>query len=158
MRAAPASRVPAPEPSAGSDVAAAVRVVGVADGLPDAEPDAVAGADVVAVALGEGVPDADLVAPGVVAPGVVAPGVVAPGATPSAADVDADVGFGTVVDVVAEAVFFGVDVAFGLVVVGAGALVALGAGGATRGCWPDPKRNPTTVPGAGSWLATPLEL
>ena len=42
----------------------------------------------------------------------------------------------------------GVDVAEGFAV-GAGWLVAGGSGGATRGCWPDPKRKPTTVPGPG---------
>jgi hypothetical protein len=33
---------------------------------------------------------------------------------------------------------------------GAGALVRVGAGGAIRGWPPEPNRNPTTVPGAGS--------
>ena len=37
-----------------------------------------------------------------------------------------------------------------VVFVGAGSLVFVGAGGAMRGCCPEPKRNPTTVPGAGS--------
>jgi hypothetical protein len=50
----------------------------------------------------------------------------------------------------AEVVFLGADVARGWVVVGAGWLVAVGSGGATRGCCPEPNRKPTTVPGAGS--------
>ena len=37
-----------------------------------------------------------------------------------------------------------------VVFVGAGSLVFGGAGGAMRGCCPEPKRNPTTVPGDGS--------
>ena len=47
---------------------------------------------------------------------------------------------------------FGADVVdLGLaVVVVFGVLVAAGAGGAVRGCWPEPNRKPTTVPGAGS--------
>jgi cell division transport system permease protein len=37
-----------------------------------------------------------------------------------------------------------------VVLVGSGPLVAVGSGGSVRGCWPEPNRKPTTVPGAGS--------
>jgi hypothetical protein len=57
---------------------------------------------------------------------------------------------GALVGLGAVVVLRGVDVARGLLVVGAGLLVTAAAGGATRGCCPDPKRKPTTVPGAGS--------
>ena len=63
-----------------------------------------------------------------------------------------------VVTLGADVVAFGAEVAAGLVAVAAGALVADGAGGATRGCCPEPNRNPTTVPAPGSYDATPLEL
>ena len=49
----------------------------------------------------------------------------------------------------AAVVVFGVDVAVGLVVVGRAGSSAVGSGGATRGCCPEPNRKPTTVPGAG---------
>ncbi len=39
--------------------------------------------------------------------------------------------------------------------VGFGVLVADVAGGAERGFCPEPNLNPTTVPGAGSWLVAP---
>ena len=74
-----------------------------------------------------------------------------PGVDPVLVVADVDRVAGAAVDGFGAAVvLFGVDVAEGLAV-GAGWLVAVavGSGGATRGCWPDPKRNPTTVPGAG---------
>ena len=50
------------------------------------------------------------------------------------------------------AVVAGLGLGFGLggAVVGAGALVFVGAGGAMPGCCPEPNRKPTTEPGAGS--------
>ena len=53
-------------------------------------------------------------------------------------------------DVGGFVVGFGV-VGLGVVgfVVGFGCEVAVGAGGAVRGCCPDPKRNPMTLPDAG---------
>ena len=55
-------------------------------------------------------------------------------------------GFGLVVG---GLVVGGLGVGFGVVLVGAGALVLVGAGGAMPGCCPEPNRNPTTEPGAG---------
>ena len=131
--------MPAPGPSVGPEVGAAATVVGspAADCVAEADPDA--------VALGEGEPLGDVLAEGRVDAGPpLVPGV---DPVPVVDDVDpvvvvAAVGLG------ADVVFFGVDVARGFVV-GAGWLVAVGSGGATRGCCPEPKRNPTTVPGAG---------
>ena len=149
-----------PEPSVGCDVGAAATVVvpslavGVAEPLSDAVApgDGVGLAERLGDALAEGRLDADPVDPG------VAPRVVG--------DVDRGVASVTLVGLVAGLDFFvGAEVARGLLVVGAGflvvgagLLVAAAAGGATRGCCPDPKRNPTTVPGAGLKLATPVEL
>jgi len=48
----------------------------------------------------------------------------------------------------ADVVVRGADVVFGVVV--AGADVAAGAGGAIRGCWPEPNRKPMTLPAGGS--------
>lgn len=49
---------------------------------------------------------------------------------------------------------FAVELGLGVLdELGVGVLVA--AGGAVRGCPPEPKAKPTTVPGAGSQLATP---
>jgi len=145
--AAPAASVPTPAPSLGSDAATGATATvasPLADAVADVPPDAVATADGVALAEAvEGRAVADGVDPG------FDPAVV-PGVDPA-------VVLGALEGLGAAVVFFVVEVALGLVV-GAGWLVALGAGGATRGCWPDPKRNPTTVPGAGLWLATPLEL
>ena len=59
-----------------------------------------------------------------------------------------------VVGLGAEVVGFGFVVVF----VGVGVLVLVAAGGAMRGCCPEPNRKPTTEPGAGSYDATPLEL
>lgn len=138
-----------PEPPVGCEVGAAATVVAssLAVGVAEAFPDAVAPADGVGLAdaLAEGRLDADPVDPG------VAPRVVG--------EVDPGVALVALVGLVAGVGFFvGSEVALGLLVVGAGLLVAVGAGGATRGCWPDPNRNPTTVPGAGLKLATPVEL
>lgn len=49
---------------------------------------------------------------------------------------------------------FGVAFTVGLGV-GFGVLVAVFAGGAVRGFCPEPNRNPTTVPGAGSYPVAP---
>ncbi len=48
----------------------------------------------------------------------------------------------------ADVVVRGAAVVFGVVV--AGADVAAGAGGAIRGCWPEPNRKPMTLPAGGS--------
>ncbi|MGB7817197.1 MAG: hypothetical protein WBL35_00475 [Ornithinibacter sp.] len=53
-------------------------------------------------------------------------------------------------------VFAGVGDGLGSAV-GLGAVVLTGAGGAARGCWPDPKRQPSTEPGAGLCEPAPLE-
>jgi hypothetical protein len=147
----------------GCEAGAAATLVG-----PSADVVAAAEAGVDAVPLGDGV--AVAVVAGVV--GVV--GVVGCAAEEDRADADAggragldgeevaavDRGFaagrvllvvrGALVGLGAVVVLRGVDVARGLLVVGAGLLVTAAAGGATRGCCPDPKRKPTTVPGAGS--------
>ena len=108
----------------------------MADSVADADPDA--------VALGEGEPLGDVLAEGRVDAGPpFVPGV---DPVPVVDDVDPAV---VAVGLGADVVFLGVDVVLGFVVVGAGWLVAVGFGGATRGCCPEPNRKPTTVPGAG---------
>ena len=145
--------MPGPEPSVGPEVGAAARAVGsavadsVVDSVADGEPDA--------VALGEGEPLGEVLAEGRAdadPPFVlgVDPVFVVDEVDPAV--VLAAVGLG------ADVVVLGADVALGFVVVGAGWLVAVGSGGATRGCCPEPNRKPTTVPGAGLKLAAPLEL
>ena len=107
-------------------------------------------ADEVAVALGDALADADAVAlaEGVALGRVDAEPPTVPGVDlvlgveppPVVAGALGDVGLGAAV------VGFGL----GVVLVGAGVLVFGGAGGATPGCCPDPKRKPTTVPDGGS--------
>jgi hypothetical protein len=126
--------VPRPPPFASAEVGAAARSEAVALG--------VAVGSAAALALTEG--DADAVPPAeAVALGRVAVPPTVPGVEPVPEGLLGEV-FGVV--------GFGVDVDLGLavVVVGFGVLVVAGAGGAVRGCWPEPKRKPTTVPGAGS--------
>ena len=141
--------MPGPEPSVGPEVGAAASAVGsaVADSVAEGEPDA--------VGLGEGEPLGEVLAEGRAdadPPFVlgVDPVFVVDEVDPAV--VLAAVGLG------ADVVFLGADVALGFVVVGAGWLVAVGSGGATRGCCPEPNRKPTTVPGAGLKVAAPLEL
>ena len=121
--------VPGPAP-ASVEVGAAAISDAVGLGVADAGPVTAAEADAVLLAAGVALAGGgEVVAP---AAGVV----VVVGA----------VAFGAEVDLGFDVVGFGFDV----VAVGAGALVVVGSGGATRGFWPEPKRNPTTVPGAGS--------
>ena len=122
---------------------------------------ALGSADDVSLGSADGLGDADGVAP---ADGVALGRVDAEPPTDLGVDPVLEVALpelGVALGVVA----FGADVVFvgrGLLVVllGVGVLVlaGAGAGGATRGCCPDPNRKPTTVPGAGSYAATPLEL
>ena len=116
----------------------------VGSSVAEAVAGAEAEADPEAGALGEGEPLGEALA---VARADAGPPV--PGVDPVLVVADVDRVAGAAVDGFGAAVvLFGVDVAEGLAV-GAGWLVAVGSGGATRGCWPDPKRKPTTVPGPG---------
>jgi hypothetical protein len=142
MRAPPASSGVPPGPASplvGAEATAVGPSVGVASSVGDglAEADPVGEADGLGVAVAD--PDGAVLgrAPGVagVVPAVVDP-VVARGAVVVLRGVAA--GFGAAVVVRGVDVVFGVDT------------VAVGAGGAMRGCWPDPKRQPWTVPGWGS--------
>lgn len=112
---------------------------GVADdvGSPFAFADGVAAVDAVGVpvALGE-VDDVVRVGRGV---------AVLPERGEAVALGAAAVGFGAPVVGLGAAV-----VGLGAAVVGLGAAVLTGAGGAVRGFWPDPNRQPSTVPGFGS--------
>jgi len=119
--------------AAAASVAADALVVALVDGVEDAD------------ALGEPVGEVDELA--------VCDAPVVGDAGPPPAVVEAVVLGAVVRGVVVRVVAFGAAVvrsgslvAFG----GAGSLVFGGAGGAIRGCCPEPKRNPTTVPGAGS--------
>jgi hypothetical protein len=133
--------VPGPlDPSASALVAAAasVSVPVVAPALVEGDEDA----DVLGEPVGELDGLADRVVPGV-ADAVPPPAVVEAVVLGA---VDPLLVVRVVVDRGAAVVGSGSLVVF----VGAGSLVFVGAGGATLGCCPEPKRNPTTVPGAGS--------
>ena len=135
--------VPGPLPSSASaslDVGAAARsdgvVLGLADTSSDGLADGLAEADAVALAAGGALGRVDAEPP------------TLPGVDPVLEVAPPDVGVALgVVGLGADVVFVGFGVGF---LVGTGVLVFVGAGGATRGCCPDPKRKPTTVPGAGS--------
>lgn len=131
--------VPGPLPSSASlDVGAAARSDGVALGLATssvAPPDGLAEADAVALADDVALGRVDAEPPTV------------PGVDPVLEVAPPEVGVALGVGLGADVVFVGFGVGF---LVGTGVLVLVGAGGATRGCCPDPKRKPTTVPGAGS--------
>lgn len=141
------SSVPVPpEPSA--EVGSVASVVGDADAD---SPDPVAAAEG-SCGLGEALDDADLdgvlrgdpldesedeaVVPPEVAE-VVRGALVVPRGVPV-------VGRGV------DEVVRGVEVAFGAVVAGFGVDVAVAAGGAMLGGWPEPKRKPMTLPAGGS--------
>ena len=115
--------VPGPlPPSASVEVGPAARSDAVALGL----------ADTSSVALGEGVADSGAVALG----RVDAEPPTVPGVDPVLEVALPDVGVALgVVGLGADVVFVGFGVGF---LVGTGVLVLVGAGGATRGCFPDP--------------------
>ena len=138
--------MPAP-PDATVEVGSAASVVGAAeseagvagpaaaeDGLDDGDPVGVAAADPLGLAEGFAPPPADVVALEVPC------GVLAlPRGVLVVARGDADVVRGLVA-----------GVGFGEAVVGLGAVVVgAGTGGAVRGCWPEPKRKPMTLPPGG---------
>lgn len=89
--------------------------------------------------MGEAVPD--VVAPGVVALGDVAAGLGVADRGPADPVVVLDVAVGV------EGAFV---VGFAAAVVRVGAEVAVAAGGATRGAWPEPNAKPMTLPAGGS--------
>jgi hypothetical protein len=139
--------VAGPDESSGPDVGAAAS--GVADASVLAVPPPVGLADPLADAVALGVADAVAFVVVVGSPGaVVAPDpddVVEPAALP-----DPDVEVPDVVVAGFEVGSGAAVVALGLVVVGAGLLVAGGEGGAMPGWPPEPNAKPTTLPGAGS--------
>jgi hypothetical protein len=138
--------VPGPPPSSASaEVGAAASSDAVSLGLAGAASVALAEGRAVAdaVALGEGVAFGDS--------GVLA---LVVGVEPLAAKVDEVDPAGAL-----GVMGLGVDlVGLGLGFGGVGALVLAGAGGAMPGCCPEPNRKPTTEPGTGSYVATPIEL
>ena len=147
-------------PAGSAPVGSAARAAADAPGVRDAVGSPLA-VDPASGALADGL--------GVALPVAEAPGADGSGSEPPdvAAPVDAEVDAppdplverGFEVDVGVEGafvVFAGVGDGLGSAV-GSGAVVFTGAGGAARGCWPDPKRQPSTEPGAGLCEPAPLE-
>ncbi|MGL4175580.1 MAG: hypothetical protein ACRCSN_05835 [Dermatophilaceae bacterium] len=154
-RAPPAIAVPAPGPASVEVVRPAI-VRTSSEGVPDAVgvPPAVPGGvtDVVADDVGVG----EVVGPAVPGGGDAEAVADAEGAAASEPAAGGRPGVGPVVD---GAAVRGRDVAVGGGgVAGFGVEVAVAAGGAARGCCPEPNRQPSTVPGLGldvpapSWL------